>query len=287
MVGDVLAPLVVVATDVERSKTGGGLGPFLAVVVPEIAEGRGDGTRGIEPADDRDHLFAEGDTGGIGAFGDFVADTPKDHAGMIAVAPDHGFEIAFPPVLEIEVVVVGILGFFPHVEGLIDDEDAEAIAGIEKGGRRRIVAGADRVEAVGLHELDAAFFGAVNGGGTERTVVMMHAAAFEFDPLAVELKAFGDREPEGADAEGGRGAVDDPLILQQLDFGAIESGVLEGPKNGMVHQKRLVEFLLLAGGDADVAFLRPGSFTVGSDKAGLQPDGNLGAAAIIRWWWIH
>ena len=47
------------------------------------------------------------------------------------------------------------------IEGLVNDQNAEVVAGGEEGGRSWIVAGANGVEAIGLEEFDAALLGAV------------------------------------------------------------------------------------------------------------------------------
>ena len=84
---------------------------------------------------------------------------------MIAVAQDHAFEIALPPVLEIEVVVLGIfVACLPAVERFVNDEHAEAIAGIEEISRGRVVAGADGVVAVCFQDFHSALFGTGNTG---------------------------------------------------------------------------------------------------------------------------
>ena len=129
---------------------------------------------------------------------------------MIAVAQDHALQIALPPLLEVEVVVLRILvARLPAVEGLVDDEHPEAVAGIEEITRRRIVAGADRVEAAGLQHLDAALFGAGNACRSERAVVVMHASAAKLDALAVHAQALRGIDFDLADADVQRGRVDD------------------------------------------------------------------------------
>src|SRR3569833_2453949 len=93
----------------------------------------------------------------FGALVDFVSDAPENHAGMIAIAEDHAFEIALPPVLEVEVIILRIfVAGLPAIKGFVDDQHAQAIAGIEEIARWRIVASAYGVVAVRLENLDAA-----------------------------------------------------------------------------------------------------------------------------------
>ena len=69
---------------------------------------------------------------------------------MIAIAQEHGIEIAFPPFLEIEVVVVGV--FLRSPTWLSNASSITnipmAVAGIEKSGGWRIVAAADGIKSV-------------------------------------------------------------------------------------------------------------------------------------------
>src|SRR5450756_1678937 len=83
-------------------------------------------------------------------------------------------------------VVLPVLAFVPTVERLVDHENSQPVACVEKYRRRRIVASANGVESVRLHQFDAALFRAVNRRRSEQSVVMMHAAAFELEHLAVE-----------------------------------------------------------------------------------------------------
>lgn len=111
------------------------------------------------------------------ALGNLVADAPQDDARVIAIAQDHRVQIALPPIIEVFAVVLRILAFFPAVKGLVQHQHAQPVAGIQKNGGGGIVAGADRVVAIRFHELNSAFFGAVNRRRAERAVVMMYAAA--------------------------------------------------------------------------------------------------------------
>ena len=150
---------------------------------------------------------------------------------MVAVADDHAGEVALPPVFEVEVVVVRVLvAGLPAVEGLVDHEHALAVASVEKRGRRRIMAGANGVVAVGLEDLDAALFGARDAGGAERAVVMMHAAAAQLVGLAIDAQAVRGVDFDLADADAERGGGRDFAVGFDEDLSAIEVRVGRGPE---------------------------------------------------------
>ena len=60
---------------------------------------------------------------------------------------------------KVEGVVECGLVLGPHVEGLVHDEHAEAVAGVEHRLAERVVRAADCVEAGSFQQFDAAFFG--------------------------------------------------------------------------------------------------------------------------------
>ena len=104
---------------------------------------------------------------------------------MIAVAANHRSDVALRPILEIKVIILRILGFAQQS----NDSSMTRIPSrshASKRGRRRVVAGANGVEAICLHQFHAAFFRAINRRRAERAVVVVHATALEFEHLTVE-----------------------------------------------------------------------------------------------------
>ena len=89
-------------------------------------------------------------------------------------------------------------------------------------GATGVVGGADGVHARGLHEFDAALFGAVEGGGSEGAIVMMHAAAGELDGLAIEQETLFRGPGEGANAEGRGDFVDESSVFAQAGNGMVQ-----------------------------------------------------------------
>src|SRR5439155_232066 len=61
----------------------------------------------------------------------FVADTPNEDAGMIAVAQHHIRQVAHMPRVPIEMVVVLGLFLLPHVERFVHDNEAHPVGQIE------------------------------------------------------------------------------------------------------------------------------------------------------------
>ena len=66
---------------------------------------------------------------------------------MTAVAADKGSQVLFPVGGEVLVVVAGLLAHAPGVKGFIKDVHAQTVTGFDERGGRRVVGGADGVEA--------------------------------------------------------------------------------------------------------------------------------------------
>ena len=146
--------------------------------VPEGADAVGDGTAGVQGAD------GFGQLGGpyvavvqAAALGDLIAGGPDRHAGMAAVPLHKGGQILFPVGGEILVVIAGLLAHAPGVEGLVKHIHAQPVAGLDQGGGRRIMGGADGVEAHFLELFHLAGLGVIDRHNTDGAIVVMQAAA--------------------------------------------------------------------------------------------------------------
>ena len=84
------------------------------------------------------------------------------------------------PLIEVGTVVELDRVRLPGVEGLIEDEKAEPVAGIKEGGRRWVVRGAHGIVAGRLEQLGFAFFRPIECGSCEQSVIVVDAAACEF-----------------------------------------------------------------------------------------------------------
>src|SRR5438045_2297236 len=100
----VFGPLVVVAANVEVGKSRLHVCPGLARMVPCVTDGRGHFASRVELVGESGECLADLNTARFGAFVNFVADAPEKDAWMIAVAQNHAFKIALPPLLEVEVI---------------------------------------------------------------------------------------------------------------------------------------------------------------------------------------
>ncbi len=167
------------------------------------------------------HILAVGATI---ALLDLVADAPHDDAWMVPVAQYHALKVALPPVGKGYMVVVGSLAFPPAVEGLVDHEHAQSVAGIQEGRRGRVVGAADGVIAIGLVKLNLALLSPVVGCGAQDAVVVMHAAAAELGLLPVEEEAVGGAELDRADAEWRHCGVDNRAIDEDVGLDPVEIG---------------------------------------------------------------
>ena len=120
---------------------------------------------------------------------DLVADTPADDAGMVAVALHHSLYVLAITRVDERRVIVGSLLCTPAVEGLVDDQHTDGVAGVEEGTRRRIMAGADEVETSLLHQLHFADFSSIEGHCPQHAVVVMHTGSINQNRFAVKHKS--------------------------------------------------------------------------------------------------
>ena len=122
--------------------------------------------------------------------------------GWLKSLAHHRLDVALPPFREGQGVVEGALALGPHVEGLVHDQHAEPVAGVQHGRAERVVGAADRVEPGVLEQLDAALLGAGDRRRAEDAVVVVDARAAQLDGLAVDPQPVLGVEPQRPDAEG-------------------------------------------------------------------------------------
>ena len=204
-------------------------------LVPEVVHAGRDGPGGIHPQD----LFAEvpGNLHAvvIGASGNLVADAPHDDARVVAVAFHHDLQVAFAIFVEETGIVVRVLGDAPLVESLVDDQQAHAVAGIQKALCRNVVRAADCVETVAFEQFGLPFLRTVVRGRTQQSMVVVHASAFQFRGFAIEQEAFFCREFQGPDAERNVNLVGGLFPVQQEDAGRVETRGFWTPELRRVH----------------------------------------------------
>ena len=153
---------------------------------------------------------------------DLVADAPENDAGMISIPHQHALEISFPPVLEIEMIVVDIFAEVPAIKRFIDNHHPQPVTCVEKGGRGRVMTGSNSIESVGLQYLYTPLLCPVECGGAENAVIVVHAAAFKLHLLPVDAQAMLDIDLDTANAKSSGGAVDRFPGHHKLDFGPVQ-----------------------------------------------------------------
>ncbi len=154
----------------------------------------------VLPHDVAHHLHALGvDAFAVG--GDLVADRPHDDRRMIAVAHHQAAQVPLGVLLVRRLAVDAVGLFVPLVEALVPHDEAHAVAQLEQLGRRRVVAGADGVDAHVAHDLELPLHGPRIERRAQRAVVVVQAHAVELHAPAVEMEAVVGREFECADAE--------------------------------------------------------------------------------------
>ena len=87
---------------------------------------------------------------------------------MISIAAHHRSHILLVPIIEHEMIIVSLLGPAPGIKRFIHHYQAHSIAQFEQLGSRRIVTGADRVDAHLFENLKLTFQRAHIDCGAER-----------------------------------------------------------------------------------------------------------------------
>src|SRR5699024_5552944 len=117
------------------------------------------------------------------------------------IPADGGLDVPLPPVLEPQVVDIAVLANAPAVEELVDDVDAQLVAGVQQRLGGRVVGGADGVVAAFPQLLDFAELRPGQRGRAQNAVVVVDAAAVELHLPAVDLHALGGGDLNLADAD--------------------------------------------------------------------------------------
>ena len=176
---------------------------------------------------------------------------------MIAVPQHHRRDVLLPPFIEIAAVIELDLVRLPYVERLIENQQAEAVARVQKRGRRRIVRRAHGIHARSLQQLHSALFRAIKGRSAERSVVVMNAAAGQLDGLAVEQQSLFRRPGKRADAEWRGHLVDHFAIFANRRDRAVQRGRFRRPERGIRDSDFLRGLVFLARRNAQCRFRAP------------------------------
>ncbi len=218
---------VIGADDVEE------ISKAVGVIVADIRteEGLRDGTRGIVFVEGLDEGFEDGD-GDFRMRGvvNFVAGTVEDDGGVVAVAADGIAGVDEGPILEIEMVIIGVFGHGPAIEHFIHHKEAHAVAEIEEFRGLRIVGGADGVGAEGFERGKAMFVDGERHGDAEALHISVKSDAFDLDIFSVEPESGVGFELGVANAE--RSGVIIKNFSARADFadGTVHVGVIEVPE---------------------------------------------------------
>ena len=230
MRGEQFVVSIVRADDIEH------VGEAIVVIVTDVRPEQclGDRPRGIGFMTDVDQpledLLGEFFPGGVA---NLVADTPENHAGMIAVAENGITQVRLGPFVEEQVVVERILGDGPAVKEFVHDEKTHAVAEIEEIRCRWIVRGTD-----GVHAEFAKFFEAMlpysqRHRRAKRAAVVMQANAFEFEIAAIQPEAGVGLELEMADAEAERVGVQEAGSGLDINPAVVRIPLVEVPEQGV------------------------------------------------------
>ena len=155
-----------------------------------------------------------------------VAHRPQDDGRMVAVAPHHALEL------------VADLRRGAHHAVLVDDEDAQAVAGVQQLRRGRMVGRADGVDAHGLEHPQPRVVHGVRHRDADAGMVLVVVGAMQLDGPAVEEEALVGVEADRADAEGRVVAIDDPAIAAHPRRQGVALRRLQRPQPRHGHAQR-------------------------------------------------
>ena len=148
---------------------------------------------------------------------DLVAHAPHHHARIIAIAADKIPQVPFPPVEEIDrIVVLGLirsLPLEPAVPRFVHHHKAHRVAHGVKLRREGVVRRANRVASHLLQYLQTAVQHVRPDSRPRRRRVLMDAHALQYGRLAVEQKSLGDIVPDRPDAEARHIVIHLPSLL--------------------------------------------------------------------------
>ena len=148
---------------------------------------------------------------------------------MVAVAQQHGVQIPLPPFIEEQVVIKGALALPPAIEGLVDHIQAQGVARFQQRRGRRVVRGADGVEARFLELKNAPALRVGPGARAQRAVVVVYAAAAQLYARTVHQQPLLRIGGYGADAKAHAFRVDRAVFRLHARLKAPQEGRFRRP----------------------------------------------------------
>ncbi len=142
-----------------------------------------------------------------------VTGGPEHDGRVVAEMLDHVGDVPFPPVVELDVVVIVGLAVVPDVERLDAEHDSHLVAELHEFRRGHVMTRSDGVAPHLFEHGQLVAQGVFMNRHAERTEVMVETHAFELTGLAVELKTVLGGVADRADTKGGVHFVDDLLVF--------------------------------------------------------------------------
>ena len=177
----------------------------------------------------------------------FIADTPQEDAGMVAVATYHIGHVPFYPLLEeVESTVIirsthipALYPFafwkLPFVRDFIHYKKSQAVTQFIKNGGLWVVAHADGIYANPFQVIQTAFPYLRRHYCTQHSCIMMQAYTFYLHPVAVEGKTFVGIKFQRTQSHFGLTAVNAFAIGKQFGFQCIQIRIIQIPTMGFGH----------------------------------------------------
>ncbi len=132
---------------------------------------------------------------------DFVADRPDNNAGMIAVAHHQVANLFLAVRFQWRLAFYAIGLIVPFVKSLIPNDESHPVAQIQQFRRRRVVTGADGIDAHLTHDFQLPLHSTGVKRRPERPMIVVQIHAVKLHTPAVKMKAIVGRKPERADSK--------------------------------------------------------------------------------------
>ena len=177
----------------------------------------------------------------VALVGNFVADAPHHHAGVVAELVQQVHHVFFRPFVEELVVAVVHLRSFPFVKCFGHHHHTHFVAGTYQLGCRHVVGSAYCVATHVLENANLAANTGIVGNAAERAEVVVVAHAAEVGVLAVKEEALAGDKFKRAHAEGGGVLVFQRRAFIYFRHGGVQSRVLGRPQRRVVDNHFLHE----------------------------------------------
>ena len=178
-------------------------------------------------------------------------------------------------------IVVDVFAHGPHVEGLVDDQHAQPVAGRQQSPGGGIVGAAQGVVACFLHLTYPALLRLIEGRAAQGAQVVVDAAALQLHGNPIEPEPANGIHLHRAQAGFHLRFIDQLATLQQDRLHLIQLRVVHAPGPWMLHRQPQKARLLLLGGQHNPLFRHSGRGSVRGDQFHPHPRPGVAGATVL------